>query len=128
MTTYYKKVGRRYIPVAESETWGTWTEGDYLVNIRPSCRSVVRCLEPEFANVEAALMVAQEGMARAIAQKAAGEPATQPIDPDEQAVWDELRRIRGERATLWLPSAHALAQAGIGAVREAIKARRGGRR
>ena len=35
MTTLYKKVGRRYRPVAEHEEWGSYPEGAHLVMCRP---------------------------------------------------------------------------------------------
>jgi len=40
MTTYYRKVGARYVPVAESELMSAWTEGNYLVHVRPGGRNI----------------------------------------------------------------------------------------
>jgi hypothetical protein len=52
MTTLYKKVGRRYRPVAEHEEWDSYPEGAHLVVCRPGSTMRRFGIEPDRAGVE----------------------------------------------------------------------------
>lgn len=123
--TYYKKVGRKYIPVKESEDWCGWPEGDYLVSIRPSHTSIQQCLQPEFANVEAALTLAAEAMTKAMGKQLMGRPGFRLVSHEEQCAWEALKKARGRDVTLHIPSPYDIVQAGVDVLRDEIHKRRG---
>ena len=54
MTTLYKKVGRRYRPVAEHEEWDSYPEGAHLVVCRPGSRLSRFDIDPDRAGLLAA--------------------------------------------------------------------------
>ena len=67
MTTLYKKVGRRYKPVAEHEEWDSYPEGAHLVicspgsalrrfNVDPDRAGLLAAAEPLRAEIRALVM------------------------------------------------------------------------
>ena len=52
---YYKKHGRRYVPIAETIDMYAYNEGDYLVSIKPGIQSVARIIDPDYATIFAAI-------------------------------------------------------------------------
>lgn len=64
--TLYEKRGRRYVAVAEEETWDALAEGAWLVVVKPGSRSQRRLLKPERAEVEVALNEARVAMVEAM--------------------------------------------------------------
>ncbi len=54
MTTLYKKVGKRYRPVAEHEEWDSYPEGAHLVVCRPGSTMRRFNVDPDRAGLLAA--------------------------------------------------------------------------
>ena len=54
MTTLFKKVGRRYRPVAEHEEWDSYPEGAHLVVCRPGSTLRRFRINPDTASLLAA--------------------------------------------------------------------------
>ena len=54
MTTHYKKVGRRYQPVAEHEEWDSFPEGAHLVICQPGSTMRRFSIDPDRAGLLAA--------------------------------------------------------------------------
>ena len=54
MTTLYKKVGRRYRPVAEHEEWDSYPEGAHLVICHPGSTMCRFSIDPDRAGLLAA--------------------------------------------------------------------------
>jgi len=53
---FYRKVGKRYIPVAESDVMSRgMPSGCYLVIVQPGLQTYRICLNPEYANFVAAM-------------------------------------------------------------------------
>lgn len=62
MTTLYKKVGRRYIPVGE-EYERVWPHGSYIVVSSPGSVRTTPVKDPGYAEFAIAMIVAKEAMA-----------------------------------------------------------------
>lgn len=52
---YYKKHGRRYVPIAETIDMYAYKEGNYIVSIKPGIQSIAKVLDPDYATVSAAI-------------------------------------------------------------------------
>jgi hypothetical protein len=53
--TYYKKHGRRYVPIAEEMTFSALGEGYYVVAVKPGVTSTIRAIDPDYVTLTAAL-------------------------------------------------------------------------
>lgn len=62
MQTYYIKKGRKYIPVAESVVWDSVPYGSHLVTVEQGCTSWKYNIEPNMADVEAAINIVEKEM------------------------------------------------------------------
>ena len=122
-TIYYKKQGRRYIPVSEydSELLDSLPKGNHLVMVYPGGRSTRCHVEPALAPLLAAGRVAEDALAGALVK--AGELRMQsqdrnrPLTEEERAAWNNLVDVFGDSAKqLEWPSAREVAEAGAKAL------------
>lgn len=128
MTTWYEKRGRRYVPVAEHEMrgWDVWTEGTYLVSVKPGVRSTMRLVSPASGEVEAAIKIVKDGMLSAMLQmnQSAGEPMAKTEEDRERAkkAHAAYMEIMGDRGA-WFKgvSMHDVIDAGLSVLREHMK-------
>ena len=115
---FYKRVGRRYVPVAEydSELINSFTKGTHLVMTYPGGSSTRYNIDPAYAPMIAAGRVAEDKISEAIRKASDLRPKRAPITPGQQQAWENLVREFGEDARMleW-PSAREVAD-------EAVKA------
>ena len=115
---FYKRVGRRYVPVAEydSELINSFTKGTHLVMTYPGGSSTRYNIDPAYAPMIAAGRVAEDKISEAIRKASDLRPKRAPITPGQQQAWGNLVREFGEDARMleW-PSAREVAD-------EAVKA------
>lgn len=126
MTTLYEKRGRRYHAIAEQDTNPFWTAGYWLVHVRPGLRTTRQILDPVFADVEAALLCAEEAMCRALVQELDKvEPATTSpaVLKKHEAAWKLYKEAMGEEYEVVFrrTSVVDVVAAGLKAVREQIE-------
>lgn len=128
MTTYYAKRGRRYIPVAEHQTYDTLTEGTYLVVVKPGSRSMTRLVQPASGEVEAAIRIAEQAMVEAM--RAMNESPGEPVGLSTEAekalakkAYAAYTAVVGKDRMLHFRgvSMYDVVQAGIKALRESLK-------
>lgn len=124
-TIYYKKQGRRYIPVSEydSELLDSLPKGNHLVMVYPGGQSTRCHVEPALAPLLAAGRVAEDALAGALVK--AGELRMQsqdrnrPLTEEERAAWNNLVDIFGDSAKqLEWPSAREVAEEGLKALQK----------
>ena len=124
-TIYYKKQGRRYIPVSEydSELLDSLPKGNHLVMVYPGGKSTRCHVEPALAPLLAAGRVAEDALAGALVK--AGELRMQsqdrnrPLTEEERAAWNNLVDIFGDSAKqLEWPSAREVAEEGLKALQK----------
>ena len=58
--TYYKKHGRKYVPIAEEMAFSAFGEGYYIVAVKPGTTSTIRVIDPDYATLAAALKEFQD--------------------------------------------------------------------
>lgn len=116
---YYKKVGRRYVPVAEydNDLMDALPKGDHLLSVYPGGASRRFNINPAYAPMIAAGRVAEDAVCRAIQKAAELRPRQQPLTPSQKAAWEHLAREFGdELCTLQGLSIRDCAEAGVQAM------------
>ena len=117
--TFYKKVGRRYVPVSEydSELFDSMPKGSHLVMCYPGGRSLRYNINPNHAALIAASRVAEDAMSTALLRASEMRPKHRPITEQQREAWQNLQRAFGDDMyALHTESARALAEAGIRAL------------
>ena len=120
-TVFYKKQGRRYLPVSEydSEYCDSYPKGSHLVVSKPGSTMRMFNIEPALAPMIAAGRVAEDAICRAINKASEMRPARTPITPAQQRAWKNLAKEFGdELCTLNGSSTRDIAEAGVEAMQQ----------
>lgn len=115
-TVFYKKQGRRYVPVSEydSEYHDSFPVGDHLVSVRSGCTSRRFNIDPALAPLIAAGIYAEDAMARAVSKASEMRPQKTPITEGQRKAWNKLAKEFGDDlAALMIPSAREIAEEGV---------------
>ena len=122
-TTFYKKEGRKYVPVSyyDSEVMDAIPEGAHLIVKRKGADSRRYNVDPALAPLVAAGIYAKDKMTTAIMQ--ASELRTpkgqQPLTPEQSEAWNNLAKSFGkEMYTLEWPSYAEVAESGVKALQD----------
>jgi len=91
-TLFYKKVGRKYVPVQEydSEFLDAFPKGTHLVMCYPGGQSRRFNIEPNYAAMIAAGRVAEDAMSQAVVKASEMRPRRTPITEKQRKAWDNL--------------------------------------
>jgi hypothetical protein len=119
--TYYEKVGRRYVPVAEydSDLIDGFSKGTHIVMCYPGGQSRRYNIDPDYAGLIAAGRTAEEAMSKAIYEASQLKPSQTPLTEGQRRAWRELAKEFGEElATLNGASSYDIAQAGLKALQK----------
>ncbi len=86
---FYKKQGRRYVPVSEydNELLDSFPKGDHLVSVYPGGGSRRYRIDPAFAPMIAAGRYAEDAITRKIQEATELRPMNREIDEDTQKKW-----------------------------------------
>jgi hypothetical protein len=121
MSTLYKKVGRKYVPVAEysNEVVDSFPKGTHLVMCYPGGQSRRFNIDPAYAPMIAAGRVAEDAICRAISKASEMRPQHTPLTPQQKQAWEALAKEFGnELSTLHGLSVRDCAEAGVQAMQE----------
>jgi hypothetical protein len=116
---FYKKQGRRYIPVSEydSEYLDSFSKGTHIVMCYPGGQSRRYNIDPNYAAMIAAGRVAEDEMCKAISAASEMRPRKTPITEGQRKAWKKLAKEFGdELATLNISSSRDIAEAGVRAM------------
>lgn len=118
LTTLYEKVGRRYVPVRDTEAYNGLGRGSWLVIVDRGVTSVRRLVHPDHAGFLAAARVAEDAMLEALRRASEARPRQERLNARERRAFEAWKAIMGEEI-LWLQreSAQAIVDAGIEAVK-----------
>lgn len=123
--TYYEKVGRKYVPVAEYDStyMDSFPKGNHLVMCYPGGASRRFSIDPNYAAMIAAGRLAEDAISQAVVKASEMRPHRKPITEEQKEAWDNLTRVFGdERYYIELPSAREIAETGVKAIQdEAMK-------
>lgn len=121
MSTLYKKVGRRYVPVAEysNEVVDSFPKGTHLVMCYPGGQSRRFNIDPAYAPMIAAGRVAEDAISQAVHKASELRPQRALLTEGQRRAWKKLAKELGdELATLSISSARDIAEAGVQAMME----------
>ena len=126
MTTFYKKVGRKYVPVREydNELQDAFIEGSHLVVVKPGHKSYTYNIDPNFVAVLAAAMYAKESIVDAIVKASELKPKRVPFTQEQINAWETLKESFNDSLfSVYQDSATTIAEAGIKALTEEVNKR-----
>lgn len=122
-TTFYKKVGRRYVPVSEYDSMfcDAFPYGDHLVQSYKGGSLRRFNIEPKLAPMIAAGRVAEEAISKELMRasdlRMQRSDRERKLTPKQKDAWDNLVNELGDSARqLEWPSARETAQAGVDAM------------
>lgn len=116
---FYKKVGRRYIPVSEydNELLDSFPKGSHLVDVYPGGSSRRFNINPAYAPMIAAGRVAEDTISKALMRASDLRPKRAPITEGQRRAWDNLVKEFGEEARcLEWPSAREACMEAVNAM------------
>ena len=98
MTTLYKKVGRRYRPVAEHEEWDSYPEGAHLVVCRPGSTMRRFDIDPDRAGLLAAAEPLRDQIRALVVElhKMRMLPTKRPLTPQQRQAWETFKGVMGQ--------------------------------
>lgn len=118
---YYKKVGRRYVPVAQynEHIIDSFTEGAHLVVCKPGSMMRRYDIDPEHAPLIAAGIAAENAISKKIMELSQIQTVKTPLTVKQKEAWDNLRNELGQDGYLlqW-PSARECATEAVAALRK----------
>jgi hypothetical protein len=119
-TIFYKKQGRRYIPVSEydNEYLDSFPKGDHLVSVYPGGGSRRYRIDPALAPMIAAGRYAEEAITRKIQEATELRPMNREIDEETQRKWSKFIKTVPENFRFMFThgSARDAAEAGVEAM------------
>ena len=95
MTTLYKKVGRRYKPVAEHEEWDSYPEGAHLVMCRPGGTLRRFNVDPDRAGLLAAAEPLRDQIRALMMELHRMRPTRRPVTLAQRAAWRRFQKAMG---------------------------------
>ena len=117
-TIFYKKEGRKYVPVYEydQELLDAFPKGNHLVSVYPGGSSRRYNVDPNYAAMIAAGRVAEDKICEALRRASDLRPSREPLTEGQIKAWKKLAKEFGEDShMLTWPSARDAAD-------EAVKA------
>lgn len=124
-TVFYKKEGRKYVPVSEYDSELTYAlpKGTHLIMSHPGGSSTKYNVNPNYAALIAAGRVAEDALSTAIMEAAEirrnYKSRQTPLTPEQLEAWENLVRVLGDDAKqLEWPSARECAELAMNALIE----------
>jgi hypothetical protein len=118
---FYKKVGRRYVPVYEYDQtlMDAFPKGSHLVICYPGGQSTRYNVNPAYAPMIAAGRVAEDKISEALRKASDMRPKRAPITEGQQKAWENLVKEFGEDARMleW-PSAREVCMEAVKVMQE----------
>ena len=114
MTTLYKKVGKRYKPVAEHEEWDSYPEGAHLVVCRPGSTMRRFDIDPDRAGLLAAAEPLRDQIRALVVElhKMRMLPTKRPLTLQQRQAWETFKGVMGQDGYLLeYPSVSEIADA-----------------
>jgi hypothetical protein len=118
---FYKKEGRRYVPVYEYDQtlMDSFSKGTHLVDVYPGGSSRRFNITPAYAPMIAAGRVAEDAMSKAINKASELRPRQTPLTEGQRRAWRKLAKEFGdELATLNISSSRDIAEEGLKALQQ----------
>ena len=113
MTTLYKKVGRRYRPVAEHEEWDGYPAGAHLVVCSPGSTLRRFNVDPDRAGLLAAAEPLRAQIRALVMDLHKMRPTRRPVTLEQKAAWHAFELEMGN-------DAYCVEYASVGEIADAV--------
>lgn len=113
MTTLYKKVGKRYRPVADHEEWDSYPEGAHLVVCRPGSTMRRFDIDPDRAGLLAAAEPLRGQIRALVVELHRMRPTRRLVTQAQADAWHAFERAMGN-------DAYAVEYASVGELADAV--------
>lgn len=116
---FYKKVGRRYVPVYEYDQtlMDAFPKGTHIVMCYPGGQSRRYNIEPNHAAMIAAGRLAEDAICQAIHKASEAKPKSRPITEQQRDAWNQMKAAFGDEFfSLNYGSIRDYAEAGVRAM------------
>ena len=120
-TVFYKKVGRKYVPVSEydQELLNSLPKGNHLAMVYPGGQSFRFSIEPALAPMIAAGRYAEDSMCEVLRKASEAKPIRQPLTEKQVKAWRKMQKEMGDEVYyLQYPSDRDIVEAGVRAMAE----------
>ena len=122
MTTLFKKVGRRYRPVAEHEEWDSYPEGAHLVVCSPGSALRRFGIDPDRAGLLAAAEPLRDQIRALVVELHRMRPTRRPVTQAQADAWHAFERAMGNDGyVVEYPAVGEIADAVVGLIVGASK-------
>ena len=113
MTALYKRVGRRYKPVAEHEEWDSYPAGAHLVVCSPGSTLRRFNIDPDRAGLLAAAEPLRAQIRALVMELHKMRPTRRPVTMQQAAAWRRFQAAMGN-------DAYAVEYASVGEIADAV--------
>ena len=113
MTTLYKKVGRRYRPVAEHEEWDSYPAGAHLVVCSPGSAMRRFNIDPDHAGLLAAAEPLRDQIRALVVELHRMRPTRRPVTQKQADAWHAFDRAMGNEG-------YCVEYASVGEIADAV--------
>jgi hypothetical protein len=120
-TVFYKKVGRKYVPVSEydQELNDSFTKGNHLVMCYPGGQSTRYNIDPALAPMIAASRYAGQSMLDTMREISEARPKRKTLTDEQRQAWRVMKKAFGDDMFSYsYPSNIEIVEAGIKAMTE----------
>lgn len=93
MTTYYKKVGRRYEPVGDSEAYNGLSNGCWLVKVGDGCTSIRQSIEPNMVGLQFATLMMSDKICKYLSDVSSARPRTMPYTKKQKEIFKLMQNL-----------------------------------
>lgn len=102
---FYRKVGKKFIPVNDPYSHEGLRNGFWLVKVEDGCTSIRQELYPDKASIHAAARLIEDKLVDIIRKAGEARPTKTLLSPEEKKDWDKFIKKHGESFnTLHYPS------------------------
>ena len=120
-TVFYKKVGRRYVPVSEYDQtlMDAFPKGNHIVMCYPGGQSTRYNIDPALAPMIAAGRYAEDAMLDTMRDISEARPKKKPLTDEQRKAWKVMKEAFGDDMFSYSYASNVeIAQAGIKAMME----------
>lgn len=93
MTTLYKKVGRRYEPVSDSEAYNGLSNGCWLVSIDKGCTTIRQAVEPNMAALQFATLMMSNKISKYLMEASMAVPKCREYTKNQKKIMKQLQEL-----------------------------------
>jgi hypothetical protein len=102
---FYRKVGKKFVPVNDPYSYDGLREGFWLIHVTQGCTSIRQQIYPNKSAITAAARLMEDKLGDIIRKASEARPSKNPLTPEEKKDWDKFIAKHGDAFnTLSYPS------------------------